>query len=411
MLSVLYAFSSVDRLILSLLVAPIKAELGVSDTQIGILFGLSFALLYTLAGLPIARIADRGNRKLVVAIGVIAWSASTALSALAWDFTSLLACRAGVAIGEAVLTPAAISMIADLFARDRRGKPTGIFVATGTVVGLSAALIGGGVLALATWLSPFAGTMAPWRLTLVLVGAPGIVAGLAFAALVREPPRGEATGAPLLPGATGHLAQHWTFYAPLFAAVGMSVVISYAMIGWVPTLLARRFALDPSVAGYLFGALGVTFGLAGTLGTPWLAARVARRTGRDGLLPVGIGMSLVALPAVVAAMLADDLLLVAAALAVALAALPGITLLPSLVVQQVTPPRQRGQMMALYLLIANLLGLGCGPTLAGLLSDTVFRESGGMAMALATLGAVSLTLCVTLLLAARRPYRRLLAAI
>lgn len=409
MLSVLYAFSGIDRLILSLLVLPIKEELAVSDTQIGILFGLSFALLYTLAGLPIARIADHGNRKWVVVTGVIVWSASTALSAFSWDFRSLLLCRAGVAIGEAVLTPAAISMIADLFPREQRGKPTGIFVATGTVVGLSAALVGGAALALATWLSPFADNMAPWRLTLVLVGVPGILAALLFAAIVPEPARSQA--AMISKSATdGHLRTHWLFYTTLFGAVGMSVALSYALIGFVPSMLVERFRLAPSSAGYVFGGVGVIFGLAGTLGTPWLAERLSRRTKRDGLLPVGIMMSLLALPAVVLAMFADNLLLFTGALCITLSMLPGLTMLPSLVVQQAAPPRQRGQMMALYLLIANMLGLGCGPMLAGLMSDTLYRDNGGMAMALATLGVGALSLTVILLLLARRPYRRLLAA-
>lgn len=407
LLCLLYAFSAVDRLILSLLVAPIKAELLVSDTQIGILFGLSFALLYTVAGLPLARIADRGHRKRLVVAGVIFWSASTMLSAFSWDYTTLVICRAGVAIGEAVLTPAAISMIADLYPRERRGTPTALFVATGTVFGLSAAAIGGLAFALAAALSPYAGGMAPWRLTLVLVGAPGILAGVAFAVLVSEPPRGEMSTAG--PESSPHLAQHWTFYVPLFAAVGASVMISYALIGWVPALLGRRYGVEPATAGYIFGVLGIVAGGAGTLGTPWLADRITRRTGRDGLLPVGIVLSAVALPAVLAAMFATALPVFVGALAVALAALPGITLLPSLIVQQVTPATLRGQTMALYLLIANLMGLGCGPALAGLLSDTVFRDAGGMAVALAALGTGALLLSIALLLLARAPFRRLLA--
>lgn len=407
MLCVLYAFSGIDRLILSLLVAPIKMELLISDTQIGILFGLSFALLYTIAGLPLARVADRGNRKRLVAAGVVFWSASTMMSAFARDYPMLLLCRAGVAIGEAVLTPAAISLIADLYPRERRGTPTALFVATGTIFGLSAAAIGGLALALASALSPTFGDMPPWRLTLALVGAPGVVAGIVFALIVREPPRGDIVVATST--RSSHLARNWCFYMPLFAAVGASVMISYALIGWTPALLGRRHGIDPATAGYIFGLVGIVAGGAGTLGTPALARWWGRRRGGDGLLPVGIALSAIALPAVLAAMIASTLPTFVAALAVALAALPGITLLPSLIVQQVTPAAIRGQTMALYLLIANLMGLGCGPALAGLLSDTVFRDRGGMAASLAVLGVGALSLTIVLLAIARAPYRRLLA--
>ena len=409
MLCLLYAISGIDRLILSLLVVPIQAELKVSDTGIGVLFGLSFALLYSLAGLPIARIADHGNRVRLVTIGVVFWSASTLLSGFAPNYRSLVACRAGVAVGEAVLTPAAISMIAALYSREQRARPTAIFVTTGAVFGLGAAAVGGAVLALATILSPHVGGMAPWRLTLVLVGFPGILAGILFALVVKEPPRGDpAAGAPAT-DARAHLLQNWGFYVAVFAAVGASVMVSYALIGWTPSLLVRRFGIAPASAGYIFGAIGIVAGATGMLGLSPLAAWLARRTGRDGLIPIGIAMAVIALPAVLIAMDAASLPVFAVALAVALACLPAISLLPSLMVQQVTPQNLRGQTMALYLLIANLMGLGGGPVLAGLLSDTVFKQSGGMGSALAALACVALLATVALLLSAIRPYRRLLA--
>lgn len=410
MLCLLYAFSGIDRLILSLLVVPIQSEMQVSDTGIGVLFGLSFALLYSLAGLPIARIADHGNRVRLVTIGVVFWSASTALSGFAPNYWSLVACRAGVAVGEAVLTPAAISMIAALYSRPLRARPTAIFVTTGAVFGLGAAAIGGMVLALATALSPHVGGMAPWRLTLVLVGIPGIVAGLAFALIVREPPRNAPVDAGPADDARAHILKNWGFYLAVFAAVGASVMVSYALIGWVPSLLVRRFEIAPASAGYIFGAIGIIAGATGMLGLPPLAAWLTRRTGRDGLIPIGIAMAVIALPAVLMAMSAGSLLPFILALALALACLPAISLLPSLMVQQVTPQNLRGQTMALYLLIANLMGLGGGPVIAGLLSDTIYKKSGGMGSALAALACGALLVTVLLLASAIRPYRRLLDA-
>lgn len=407
MLSILYALSGIDRMIISLLVTPIKAEFLVSDTQIGLLFGLSFALLYSLSGLPIARIADHGNRKWLVISGVMVWSLSTILSGFVWDYWSLTVCRAGVAVGEAVLTPAAISMIADLYPRERRGPPTAIYTATGNVFGLSAAAIGGLALAFATVLSPVFDDMAPWRLTMILVGLPGIALAIVFAILIREPSRQQS--APPSVDGRPHLMRHLAFYLPLFGAVGASVMVSYALIGWTPTLLQRDFGLEPATAGYVFGTIGVFAGGAGTLGTPFIAGWLARRTGRDGLLPVGLAMAVIALPAVVATMLSSTIGLFLAGLAIALAALPSLTILPSLIIQQVTPPQLRGQTVALYLLIANLAGLGCGPALAGLLSDHVFQGSGSMGRALLTLGVSSLTVTIILLLMCRAPYQRLIA--
>jgi MFS family permease len=409
MLCLLYAFSGIDRLILSLLVVPIQAELQVSDTGIGVLFGLSFAVLYSLAGLPIARIADHGNRVRLVTIGVVFWSASTLLSGFAPNYWTLVACRAGVAVGEAVLTPAAISMIASLYPRDQRARPTAIFVTTGAVFGLGAAAVGGVVLALATKMSPHLGDIAPWRLTLILVGFPGIIAGLAFAMLVPEPPREAQTTASATHAARQHLMDNWGFYIAIFTAVGASVMVSYALIGWVPSLLVRRFEIAPASAGYLFGIIGIAAGAAGMMGLPPLAAWLTRRTGRDGLIPIGVAMALVALPAVLIAMNAQTLSLFAVALAVSLACLPAISLLPSLMVQQVTPANLRGQTMAVYLLIGNLMGLGGGPVLAGWLSDNVYKQSGGMGDALAALAIGALLATAVLLLLAVRPYRRLLA--
>ena len=416
LLSLLYAVSSVDRLILSLLVVPIKQELLVTDTQIGFLFGLSFALLYTLSGLPIARLADRGNRKWLIITGVCLWSACTVASAFAWDYNSLLACRAGVAIGEAVLTPAAISLIADLFPANRRLTPTAVYTSVGTVTGMTAAAIGAAFLTLATLLSPSFGEMPPWRLTLVLVGLPGVLIALIFAFATAEPERGQSTvvvtdtiKTAIKGELLSHLRAHGYFYAALFGAVGLSVTIAYSLIGWVPTLLTRKFALEPVHAGYLFGVIGAIAGAIGTLGTPQLLSLLKKAGRTDGILIAALLMCIVATPSVIVAALAPTLTIFVIGLSIAMIALPGLTLLPSLVVQQLSPARQRAQLVAIFLLISNLLGLGVGPTLTGFLTDTFFKDNGSTGASLAAMSIVALPLAALIIVSSRGAYRRLQA--
>jgi MFS family permease len=405
LLCLLYCLSFVDRMILSLLVAPIMVELDLSATQMGVLFGLSFAMLYTLAGLPLARVADGGDRRWLIVVGVVVWSAATALSGLASDYPMLLLARAGVAIGEAVLTPAAVSMIADLFPRERRAAPTSLYTAVGSTSGAAAFVIGGLIFQAATALSPMVGDMAPWRLTLVLVGLPGIVFALAFLALVREPARQEVEARASFGEITAHLRADGALYAGVFVGVSLTATVGYALLGWTPAVLNKVYGLDTAQAGYLFGAIGVVAGLVGTLALPWLARRLDRGGRGGGLLTIGAVFVLLALPATIVAFRATDLAVFAPALTLALMTLLGVTLIPSLVVQQVTPGRQRAQVMSVYLLVASLAGLGVGPTVVGLLTDHVFGDR-GTATAVIAVAAVALPLGAALLWSCRGRYAR-----
>jgi len=193
LLGLLYIVSFIDRLILALMIEPIKSELHVSDVQMGLLIGSAFAIFYTLASIPLARVADTGNRKWLIVAGAGTWGAMTVASAFAGSFTVLLICRIGVGLGEAALVPAALSLIADLFPREKRALPTSIFVMIGACGAAGAMIIGAVVLKLAIsadfWVLSFIGETAPWRLTLILVGFPAILLTAAVAAIVREPGR------------------------------------------------------------------------------------------------------------------------------------------------------------------------------------------------------------------------------
>ena len=186
-----YIFSIMDRQILTLLVGPIQKSLGVNDTSMGLLHGFTFAAFYAVMGLPIARIIDRGNRPVTIAVGIAIWSACTAGSGLATDYWHLVAARTGVAVGEAVLIPGAISLLADLFSADRRGRAMGIF-GTGAPVGAGIGLLVGGLLlgffTVASGTLPFVGALEPWQATFVAVGLPGLLIALLML-FVPEPRR------------------------------------------------------------------------------------------------------------------------------------------------------------------------------------------------------------------------------
>ncbi len=191
--AVLLMMSYFDRFILALLANPISQDLDVSDRQMGLLLGFGFAALYALAGLPIAYFLDRGNRVRGVAMGVFVWSVGTIASAFAESYSQLLVMRASVAIGEAVLTPAMVSLIADLFEPKARSGPTSIYIAIGTIMTGGAFVIGGLAVDVAGVIQ---GSLLPdwpvWRITLILVGLPGILLAILLLSTVREPARRRA---------------------------------------------------------------------------------------------------------------------------------------------------------------------------------------------------------------------------
>lgn len=188
LLTLLYGLSFIDRMILALLAQPVALSLGLSDMQLGLLMGAGFAVVYSLAGLPIAHFVDRGNRKLIVTLGVLCWSVLTVASAFARDFSHLLVLRAGVAIGEAVLTPAAVSLIADMFPRKARAAPTAVYASMSSIMASGSFVIGAAALGLSTAIQHSTG-LEPWRMTMVFVGAPGILVAAIFYFTTREPIR------------------------------------------------------------------------------------------------------------------------------------------------------------------------------------------------------------------------------
>jgi len=404
--------ATVDRGILMLLVAPIRAHLHISDTQFSVLHGWAFVSVYALLGLPIARLADRGSRRLIIAIGMAAWSVSTALCGFANSFAQFFAARAGVGAGESAYAPAVYSILQDSFPVQKLPLVFSIMsigFAWGTSFG---AILGASMLIVATKLaqspqSMFAG-MAPWQVVLILVAIPGLLLSLVMAT-VQEPRRRG-----LLPGAVktvlplrevyDYLRAHDRTYLPMFAAMGIKAMLSFGSGLWVPELFRRTHGWAPSRTALLAGFLGIIVAPLGLLAGSWLATHLARRGHDDANLRVLQIATLAVLPFSVAYPLATspDLALVLWALNYFCAML-GVGP-ANAALQMITPNQMRGQIRAVYQFVFNVVGFGAGPFLVALFTDYVFNDDAALRYSLAAVAAITGPLAVLLTWYGMKPY-------
>ncbi|MGE0828234.1 MAG: MFS transporter [Hyphomonadaceae bacterium] len=411
LLVLLYAISFIDRYALSLLTAPITRELAISDVQMGALFGLGFGVVYAVTGLPLAHLIDRKKRVPLLAAGVVIWGICTVLSAFASGFYSLLACRSGVAVGEAVLSPAAISMIGDMFTRDRRNLPTTVYTTTSVFMQSGAFIVGGMAIQIATVYSA-ALNLAPWRLTLIFLGAPAIIAGVVFYLTVREPAR---TQEPTQTADFGTMAQAvayiWrerSLFGWTFVALAMMGICGGGVVAWTPTLLERNFAASTADAGYLYGVVGTVAAIMGALAFP-VANKLWSKRRKDALiLLLAFGL---ALPPLGAAMigLASSVFWVLAGVAIVMIGYGAAGQLPPLLVQSVAPSRMRARLSALNLMAMSLVGLAFGPPLSAALGGWFFTGASALGYGMAAVSVVGLPATFIGMLLARKRYVAALA--
>lgn len=409
LLTVCYALSFIDRQILSLLVTPLKADLLLNDTQVGLLQGLAFTALYTILGLPAGRLADTTNRRNLIGLSVFTWSLFTGLCAAATGFRSLFLARFGVGMGEAGLMPASYSLLADYFSRERLAQVLSIFY-MGAFFGSSLALIVGGtvvdrVTRLHSVTLPLLGTIASWRATFWIVGVPGLlIAFLVFA--IREPRRygrSEENGRTLTLRETGAcLWLRWQSFIGLSVGIAFQATCLYGFLAWAPTFLFRNYHWTPGQAGR---ALGLAVGVLGCAGV-WAGGRWSRYLHGKGVLDASLKVTLIsALGTGVlfpAGFLSRDIhwSLPCLFAGVFFVALPTGTAVAAL--QAVLPSRIRGQGSALFLFILNLVGLTLGPLMPGLLNDYFFRDSAMLGSSVAvTLGVACILMFLTILWASR----------
>lgn len=256
-LTLVYTFNFIDRQILVILQEPIKAELNLSDAQLGLLSGFSFALVYVIAGIPIAWLADRGNRRNIIALSLAVWSGMTAISGLVTSYGQLVAARLGVGLGEAGGSPPAHSLLSDYFPPERRGTALS-FYSSGIYLGVLAGFAGGGYIA----------EVFGWRMAFFIVGVPGIVLALALPALIKEPVRGRfdkgvSTEKPTLATMLSLLYQQRAFRW-IAGGCAFTAFISYGNGNFFPSYLMRSHSMSISEVGF---ALAAVSGVAGAIGT------------------------------------------------------------------------------------------------------------------------------------------------
>ncbi|MEO8722829.1 MAG: MFS transporter [Sphingobium sp.] len=393
LLSVLYALSMLDRYILSLLAQPIIAEFNLSDEQMGLLLGAGFAILYSIAGLPAAHFIDRAKRIPIVVVGVVLWSLSTMAAAFATGFWTLGLTRAGVAIGEAVLTPAAISMIADLFPKEKRGAPVAVYSMTAAIMGTGAVALGGLMFAGAKALAP-AFDMAPWRITLLLVGAPGLVLALVLGVTMREPTRTKSGGKKGSADETGvsaflaELAKNRAMYFPFYLGVTAVALYIFGLSSWAPTILIRSYGAEASSAGYMLGLMGIPGAIAAAAIWPSLAGYLGHRGWKSPLLATLLISAIVLSPVIFLTPFVGSAITFAVGVGAVKLANSTSTVAP-LTIQYYGSGRMRGRLTALFVLTSSVFGLSGGALLVPLFANFWPGDPNSLTYGLAVLGVIA----------------------
>lgn len=412
-LTAAYTLSYIDRQVLGLLLEPIRRQLNLSDTQASLLAGSAFALFYVTLGLPIGRLADRTNRRNLILVGVFLWSLMTTLCGLASTFWQLFAARVGVGVGEAALSPAALSMISDYFPPQQRARPLTLYSLALAVGSGLAYLAGGSISAAIADMSvlhvALFGEVASWQATFVAVGAPGMLFALLLLS-IREPRRrgvrqtstnlSRNTGSTPVASISEVLRFIWTenrrTFIVLFFAYGGFALYVDAILMWLPTLFARRFGWPSGQIGVAIGSVILICATLGILASMSLAARLQRKQLPDalprtslllawGLVPSGIALPLMSNPV-------WSLILLAPVMALSF----GLFAMVFPILQLITPNQMRAQVSSAFSLFNNVIGLMAGATSVALLTDHVFNDRALLHYSLAVVASVILPLSALL---------------
>lgn len=387
-LLIAYIFNFLDRQILGILIEPIKEDLKFTDSQLGILTGPAFALVYSLFGIPLAIAADRTSRSGVVTASLVAWSAFTALCGTASSFTQLFLFRLGVGLGEAGGVAPSYALIADRFPAARRGRAMAIF-SLGVPIGLGLGAI------LGSWIA----STFDWRTAFISMGVAGLLLAPLFKFVVRDPPRSPGTSAPTfrqLGAAFPIIARKPSFWLMAFAA-SLSSLCGYGLATWVASILIRSFGMSLMGAGQFLGSLLLIGGTLGVFMGGWLADRLGANDRRWYAWLPAVAW-LITAPLYAAGLMSDDLTVVWLLLLVP-NALNILWLGPvTTAVQHLVAPQMRATASGAFLLINNLIGLGVGPLLIGTISDHLREAYGADSLRMAALAVLVFYLVAALLM-------------
>lgn len=385
MLLIAYTLNFIDRQIAGILAEPIKLDLDLSDSQLGWLGGTAFALFYTVLAIPIARYADRSDRSLVLTVGLALWSLATAVCGFAQSFVQLFIARMSVGIGEAAGVAPAYSLLTDLYPAERRARALALF-SLGIPLGSALGVVFGGIIA----------AQISWRVAFIALGVVGLVFAPIYKFVVRDPGRGRAAKSASVAEVFWLVARKPSFWLMSFAA-GTGSLISYGLAFWIPSFLARSFGLELVERSLIFGAVQLVGGVAGVWLGGFLGDRVRRaRPSAYALVPtVTYALSL---PTFLLAFSSHSIvtaaLLFTVPVALSLAWLgPVIGAITGLV-----PPHMRATASAMFLFINNLIGLGFGALVIGMISDALTVRFGEEALRYSAMATTSLYALAALLM-------------
>jgi MFS family permease len=412
--------ATIDRTVIQLLIGPIKRDLGLSDLQVSYLIGPAFVIVYAFLGLPIARLADRHSRRLIIGIGIAFWSLMTALCGIAGTYRQLFWARAGVGAGESSFAPATFSILTDSF--PPRQLPRALAInAMGFTCGTAlATIVGGAVIEafsdIGPVVLPVAGQIRPWQLVFVAVSLPGFVLALVMAT-VHEPRRhGLITGSASLvdgkpravpiPEILRFVGEEWKTFAPIFIAMGIKTMLTFGTTGWMFEFFSRTYGWATPQTAYRIGVISLILSPLGLLAGSWLAERLARRGHDDAnirvlqiatvaVVPTSILYPLMPDPYWALTLAGLNLFIASLGIAPANAAL-----------QIVTPNEMRGQVRAAYQFVFNVVGYASGPVFVALFTDLVFGSDASLRYSLAASAAIMGPLAAFVTWYGMKPYAR-----
>ena len=417
LLSIAAVVAYMDRLILSVLFVPLSSDLHLTDTQVSVLQGGSFAFIYALAGVPLGLLADRLKRRNIIIASITVWCGATIASGFATTFAQLMLARFCTGIGEAALFPAATSMIGDGVGLRRRGLALGLFVMGQMLGGGAAVAVGGVLLDLAQAHSfdaiPILGGLPPWGMVLVIVGSPGVVLllGLSF---LSEPTRREkaiertpghaavesdATRSVGLRMVLVELAARRKVVLPLYLVLACAAISDFSIGSWTPTLLARNFGWSGTQIALWFGGCLILSGIVAALLAGLISDWARGRRGRNGVLHVALASAVAALVCTSFALMPNPRLLIGVLFFQSIAS-STCSLICVIAIQVSLPNELRGLGSGILSLGNMLLGLGCGPTLVALATDHLYHSPSAVGFSIVTVIAPAFVACVLLLLSA-----------
>ena len=400
-LMVAHVISFIDRQVITLLIEPIRRDLQISDTEISLLMGFAFAIFYVAMAVPIARLSDSRSRKLIIVIGMTSWSVATAFCGLAKNYTQLFFARVGVGVGEATLTPAAYSMIADSFPEHKLGRALALY-SIGIPVGAGLAGVFGGwavqaISRAGTVNLPFVGMLHPWQLTFIAVAIPGLFLVSLMSLTIREPVRrnikSQMDGQPVpFRSVLTFMWLNKQLFGSIFLGYAFAGTAFYGFLAWIPEFIRRTHDWDIGAAGMVFGAIYAVFGTAGTLTGGWVCDWMTRKGYADAAIRACTIYFAIATPFMILTPLMPTMIWVIPMMAVMAFTMSLQQAMTPVAIQLITPNEMRAQATSIFFVASVFPGIAFGATSVAVLTDLIFKDDYSIRYSLTVVGGVMMTM-------------------